>query len=693
MTEWIKRHASVRDFATNEIIFEQKDVEVPASWSQNATNILAQKYFRGQLGTPERETSLKQVVDRIVDTITAWGQKDGYFSNDLDAYIFSTELKSLLIEQKAAFNSPVWFNIGADGHAQQAAACFILSVDDSIEDILEWYKTEGIIFKGGSGAGVNLSRLRGSNEPVAGGGVASGPVSFMRGADSIAGAIKSGGKTRRAAKMVILDADHPDIEEFIWCKAREEAKIRTLSAAGFDMGFDGEDAASVQYQNANNSVRLSDGFMRSVETDAWIRLKPRTEAGKARHVRARDLYRQICDAAHRCADPGVQFSDNINKWNTCSNDEPINGSNPCSEYVHLDNTSCNLASINLLKYYEDDGSFDVSGFKYAVDLLITAQDILVGNADYPTELIGERTRAYRQLGLGYANLGALLMCMGLPYDSDDGRAVASYITALLSGEAYAMSAVLADYLGAYEAFSRNREPQLKVLEMHQDALKYDHKYDRYFYIYDAAREAWGDARSLAEEYGVRNSQVTVLAPTGTIGLLMDCDTTGIEPDLALIKFKNLSGGGHMRIVNKSVARALRTLGYYNQERDNIIAYLDEHGTLVGAPHLVDIHVDVFQTALGENCITPEGHVDMMAAVQPFLSGAISKTVNLPKEATPVDIHRLLFRAWRKGVKAVAVYRDGCKDSQPLNEDKPGVDLQRAGSCLLDPTTGDTNGCS
>ena len=685
---WIKRKAYIEDFTTGEAIFEQDDVEVPDFWSQNATNILAQKYFRGQMNTPERETSLKQVVDRIVDTIVCWGINDKYFTTPGSAKVFSEDLKSLLINQQAAFNSPVWFNIGAADHAQQASACFILSVDDSIEGILDWYKTEGIIFKGGSGAGVNLSNLRGSNEPVTGGGTASGPVSFMRGADSIAGAIKSGGKTRRAAKMVILDADHPDIEDFIWCKSREEAKIRTLAAAGFDMGFDGEDANSVQYQNANNSVRLSDAFMHAVETDAWIRLKPRTEAGKARQIRARALFRQICDAAHRCADPGVQFSDTINAWNTCSNDDTINASNPCSEYVHLDDTSCNLASINLLKYYDaDTKEFDTVGFRQAVDNLIVAQDILVSNADYPTERIGERTRAYRQLGLGYANLGALLMCMGLPYDCDTGREVAKNITAIMTGEAYAMSAVMAQRLGTYEAYERNEEPQLAVIRKHAAELSQEDSE-----LANCAREVWTDAISLSEAYGVRNAQVTVLAPTGTIGLLMDCDTTGIEPDLALVKYKNLSGGGNMRIVNRIVPIALKRLGYYEEAQD-ITEYIDTYGTIEGAPGFSKYDLKVFQTALGDNAISPDGHLKMMATVQPFLSGAISKTVNLPAETTIEDIEALYMRAWKSGVKAVAVYRDNCKNSQPLNEAKPGIDLQRAGSCLLDPNTGETNGCS
>ena len=690
--DWVKRTAKVEDFATGETVFEQHDVEVPDFWSQNATNILAQKYFRGQPDSDERETSLKQVVDRIVRQITRWGCEGGYFKGVKEECDFATELNNLLVTQKAAFNSPVWFNIGSPGHKQQAAACFILSIDDSIEGILDWYQTEGKIFKYGSGAGVNLSPLRASDEPVCGGGVASGPVSFMRGADSIAGAIKSGGKTRRAAKMVILDDDHPDLLDFVWCKAREERKIRVLAEAGFDMGFDGEDANSVQYQNANNSVRLSDRFMHAVECDMPWRLNPRTHDITAKHVMARKLYREICEAAWECADPGVQFKDTINLWNTCSNDEPINASNPCSEYVHLDDTSCNLASINLLKFYKD-GEFDVVGFRAAIDILITAQDILVGNADYPTERIGERTRSYRQLGLGYANLGALLMCMGLPYDSVQGRAVAAQITALLTGGAYAMSAVLAWRLGAYDAYERNMDPQLGVLKRHAEALKSDKLTPGFQYLQQAAEEVWDDAVRFAELYGVRNAQVTVLAPTGTIGLLMDCDTTGIEPDLALIKYKNLSGGGNMRIVNRMVPHALANLGYSNHDIEGITTYLDKHGSLDGAPHLRDKDRPVFQTALGENAITPEGHVDMMSAVQPFLSGAISKTVNMPSEATVEDVEALYWRAWKSGVKAVAIYRDNCKNSQPLNEAKPGVDAQRAGSCWLDPLTGETTGCS
>lgn len=690
--EWVKRRAFVEDFASGDVIFEQDDVEVPEFWSRNATNILAQKYFRGQLDTPERETSLKQVVDRIVDTITMWGRDGGYFEFEEDSEKFNSFLKWLLVTQRAAFNSPVWFNIGSPGHKQQAAACFILSIEDSIEGILDWYKTEGTIFKYGSGAGVNLSRLRASDEPVCGGGVASGPVSFMRGADSVAGAIKSGGKTRRAAKMVILDDDHPDVEQFVWCKHREEAKIRVLAGAGFDMGFDGDDAHSVQYQNANNSVRLSDEFMRAVYTDSVWELTARTTGEVTETVQARALYRQICEAAWACADPGVQFKDTINAWNTCSNDEPINASNPCSEYVHLDDTSCNLASINLLKYYED-GEFRVDEFKKAVSHLITAQDILVEYADYPTERIARRTRQYRQLGLGYANLGALLMRMGFPYDSIEGRGVAAQITAIMTGTAYASSAVLAERVGTYEAFERNRAPQISVLHRHSLHLGYNKVKAGLQYLQREAELAWEAAVMYAKMYGVRNSQVTVLAPTGTIGLLMDCDTTGIEPDLALIKFKNLSGGGHMSITNRSVEPALVSLGYNDHATREILAYLDETGSLRGAPHLRDKDLKVFETAMGENSISPEGHVDMMSAVQPFLSGAISKTVNLPAEATVEDVELLYKRAWRDGVKAVAIYRDNSKNSQPLNEAKPGVDKQRAGSCLLDPVTGETDGCS
>ena len=554
---WERRDARLLDHRDGSVAFEQAGVEVPASWSQNATNILAQKYFRGALGTPEREWSLRQVVGRIVDTITRWGDGDGYFADECEASLFTAELSHLLYAQKAAFNSPVWFNIGVAGVPQQASACFILSVDDTMESILEWYAEEGRIFKGGSGAGVNLSNIRASTEPLSGGGTASGPVSFMRGADASAGTIKSGGKTRRAAKMVVLDADHPDIEAFIWCKAREEHKSRALAAAGFDMAVDGADSDSVQYQNANNSVRVTDEFMQAATEGRHWDLTARTDGSVIERVPARKILRQMAEAAWECADPGVQFATTINRWHTAASTGPITASNPCSEYVHLDDSACNLASINLLSFLDDDGTFDVSGFRRAVQVVFAAQEILVGHADYPTEAIADTTRAFRQLGLGYANLGALLMALGLPYDSDQGRAMAAAVTALMTGEAYLTSTRLAERMGPFAGFHANREHMLRVLEQHRTATA---SIDEELVppdLIEAAQLAWDEACERAEQHGVRNSQATVLAPTGTIGLLMDCDTTGIEPDLGLVKSKRLVGGGTMEIVNATVPRALR----------------------------------------------------------------------------------------------------------------------------------------
>jgi ribonucleoside-diphosphate reductase alpha chain len=665
MVEWELRDARIINYRTGEVAFEQGDVEVPANWSQNATNILAQKYFRGQLGSPEREHSLKQVVDRIVDTITEWGRLDGYFLNESEASAFSEELKYLLITQRAAFNSPVWFNIGVKGVPQQASACFILSIEDTMDSILNWYREEGIIFKGGSGAGVNLSAIRSSVEHLNGGGTASGPVSFMRGADASAGTIKSGGKTRRAAKMVILNVDHPDIEEFIWTKAIEERKARALSAAGFDMGVDGKDAFSIQYQNANNSVRVTDDFMRAVIEDRDWQLKAVTTGQVVKTLKARDLMREIAQAAWECADPGLQYDTTINNWHTTPGAGRINGSNPCSEYMHLDNSSCNLASINLLKYLGESGEFDVAGFIHTAALLITAQDILAGRADYPTEKIAKTSRAYRQLGLGYANLGALLMALGMPYDSDQGRAYAATITALMTGAAYLTSARLADRLGPFEGFSSDRDATLRVVEMHREALGKVDVAPVPEPLRLAAERSWDDALEHARRYGVRNAQVTLLAPTGTIGLLMDCDTTGIEPDLGLVKFKTLVGGGTMTIVNQTVPRALARLGYAPEQIEDIIGYIDDRKTIVGAPHLDASHLPVFACAMGDNVISYMGHVLMMAAVQPFLSGAISKTVNLPESATVEDIEDVYIAGWRLGLKAIAIYRDNCKVGQPL----------------------------
>ena len=663
---WERRDARITNFRDDTVAFEQPDVEVPAGWSLNATNILAQKYFRGTLGTDERETSLRQVIDRVVDTICEWGVKDGYFVDDEEAETFRAELKHLIVTQKAAFNSPVWFNIGVLGVPQQASACFILSVADALDSILNWYTEEGIIFKGGSGAGVNLSRIRASQELLAGGGTASGPVSFMRGADASAGTIKSGGKTRRAAKMVILDADHPDIEEFVWCKANEERKARVLRDAGFDMDLDGKDIHSIQYQNANNSVRVSDAFMQAVLEDREWDLVARTGGATIKTVRARDLWRQIAKAAWECADPGLQFDTTINDWHTAPNTARINASNPCSEYMHIDNSACNLASLNLLAFLSEHGRFDVDGFSAAVEVVFTAQEILVGNADYPTQRIGENSVKFRQLGLGYANLGALLMASGLPYDSDAGRAWAAAITSLMTGHAYATSARTAGRMGPFAGYHDNADPMLRVLRKHRDAAEGIDGSPVPDELVDAARSAWREAVALAEEFGVRNSQATVLAPTGTIGLLMDCDTTGVEPDLGLVKTKKLVGGGTMAIVNRTVPRALRALGYTAAQVDEIEAYLDERKTIVGAPHVQPAHLPVFACSMGDNVIEYLGHVKMMGAVQPFISGAISKTVNMPEDVTIEDVEQLHLDAWRLGVKAVAIYRDNCKVAQPLS---------------------------
>ncbi|MCY4424850.1 MAG: vitamin B12-dependent ribonucleotide reductase [Acidimicrobiaceae bacterium] len=661
---WERRDARLLDHRDGSVAFEQLDVEVPATWSQNATNILAQKYFRGSLGTPERESSLRQVVDRVVGAITGWGDGDGYFADESEASSFRAELTHLLYTQRAAFNSPVWFNIGVSGVPQQASACFILSVDDTMESILEWYAEEGRIFKGGSGAGVNLSRIRASSEPLAGGGTASGPVSFMRGADASAGTIKSGGKTRRAAKMVVLDADHPDIADFIWCKAREERKSRALAAAGFDMGVDGADTTSVQYQNANNSVRVTDEFMdAAVDGRDWD-LTARTDGTVLTRVPARSILRQMAEAAWECADPGVQFATTINRWHTAPATGPITASNPCSEYVHLDDSACNLASINLLGFLDDAGRFDVDGFRRAVQVVFSAQEILVGHADYPTEAIADTTRAFRQLGLGYANLGALLMAMGLPYDSDEGRAVAAAITALMTGEAYLTSTRLAERMGPFAGFHANREAMLRVLDQHRTATAAIEEELAPPEILEAAQLAWDEACERADRHGVRNSQATVLAPTGTIGLLMDCDTTGIEPDLGLVKSKRLVGGGTMEMVNTTVPRALRRLGYTDEQIEGVTDHIAEHHSAARAP-LDPEHREVFACSLGDDAISTSGHIGMMAAVQPFLSGAISKTVNMPADASVDDVERLFIDSWRLGLKSVAIYRDCSKVSQPL----------------------------
>jgi ribonucleoside-diphosphate reductase alpha chain len=667
--EWEVRDAVIPNYKEGGNAFEQRDVEFPITWSQNSTNIVAQKYFRGTLGTPQRETSVRQLVGRVVDTITGWGSKNGYFATAEDARIFAEELAHLLVNQKAAFNSPVWFNVGVPDTPQQCSACFILAVDDHMSSILNWYVEEGTIFKGGSGSGINLSRIRSSKEPLAGGGTASGPVSFMRGADASAGTIKSGGKTRRAAKMVILNVDHPDVREFIWCKATEEHKARALRDAGFDMDLDGRDNYSIQYQNANNSVRVTDEFMQTFEHDADWRLKAVKTGDTVETLRARDLMRDIAQAAWECADPGMQYDTTINEWHTCPASGRINGSNPCSEYMHLDNSACNLASLNLMRFLDAEGNFDVASFRHGVEIMFTAQEILVGESDYPTAKIGENARAYRQLGLGYANLGALLMARGLPYDSDQGRAWAGAITALMTGWAYRTSARIAEVTGAFEGYAPNADAMIRVMRKHRAAAD---EIDPEFVpeaMLSAAKQSWDEAIGLGEIHGYRNAQASVLAPTGTIGLMMDCDTTGIEPELALVKTKKLVGGGTMQFVNQTVPRALDKLGYGRDQIEDVVAYIAEHNSVVEAPHLRVEHYPVFDTAMGAEPIHYMGHVRMMAAAQPFISGAISKTVNMPEEATVEEVEQLFIESWKLGLKAVAIYRDNCKVAQPLSADK------------------------
>jgi ribonucleoside-diphosphate reductase alpha chain len=670
--EWELRTAAVGSF-------RQEGVEFPASWSQNSTNIVAQKYFRGQLDSPSRERSVKQMISRVAGTIADWGRGRGYFASAEDGDAFEAELTYILLHQYAAFNSPVWFNVGFE-EQPQCSACFILSVDDDMDSILGWNTKEGKIFRGGSGSGINLSKIRGSEEPLSKGGTASGPVSFMRGADSWAGTIKSGGKTRRAAKMVVLDVDHPDIQQFIWCKAKEEDKAEALARAGFDMSIDGEGFTSIQYQNANNSVRVTDAFMHAVENDEEWELTGRVTGTPIKTVRARELMREIAEAAWRCADPGVQYDTTINQWHTSPNSGRINASNPCSEYMHVDDSACNLASLNLMKFRRADGSFDVPSFEHAVDIVLLAQEIIVGPSSYPTEEIGINARAFRQLGLGYANLGAFLMANGMPYDSDAGRGTSAAITALMTGRAYAQSAKVAAALGPYERYEENREPHNAVMRMHRDAsyaIPDSTLSDTA--LLDAARASWEDAVALGERHGYRNAQATVLAPTGTISFLMDCDTTGIEPDFSLVKFKELVGGGTMTIVNGTVPLALQTLGYAGEQIAEIEAHINATGSIVDAPHLKAEDLPVFDVAVGQRAISHLGHIKMMGAVQPFLSGAISKTVNMPHEATVDDIADAYTEAWRLGVKALAIYRDGSKTAQALRTDaqeavpaKPGA---------------------
>ncbi len=677
--EWEQRDARIGH--GDKVSFEQRDVEFPKAWSQNATNIVAQKYFRGQLGSPARERSVKQMIGRVAGTIAAWGRERGYFATDEDAATFEAELTHILLHQLAAFNSPVWFNVGFE-ESPQCSACFILSVEDEIESILAWNTKEGKIFRGGSGSGINLSKIRGSMEPLSKGGTASGPVSFMRGADAWAGTIKSGGKTRRAAKMVVLDVDHPDIRDFIWCKAREEDKAAALRDAGFDMSIDGEGFFSIQYQNANNSVRVSDEFMRAVENDEdWHLIARVTGEPIGEPIPARQLMKEIAEAAWRCADPGVQYDSVINEWHTCPASGRINASNPCSEYMHVDDSACNLASLNLMKFRRSDGTFDVDCFAHAVDIIFLAQEIIVSPSSYPTEEIGANARAFRQLGLGYANLGAYLMADGVPYDSDAGRGTAAAITALMTGRAYLGSARVAAAMGPYERYPENREAHNAVMRMHRDAsyaIPVEDCLDSG--LLNSARGAWDQAVETGEAHGYRNAQATVLAPTGTISFLMDCDTTGVEPDFSLVKFKELVGGGQMTIVNKTVPLALQTLGYSDEHIEQIVAYVNEQGTILGAPGLDDEDLPVFDVAVGERAISHMGHIKMMGAVQPFISGAISKTVNMPQTATVEDIADAYIQAWRLGVKALAIYRDGSKTAQALRTDAQktlpaGVDVQ------------------
>jgi ribonucleoside-diphosphate reductase alpha chain len=664
--EWELREARIGH--GDRVAFEQQDVEFPKSWSQNATNIVAQKYFRGQIGNPAREHSVKQMIGRVAGTIAGWGAERGYFATAEDAEIFEHELTHILLHQMAAFNSPVWFNVGFEEHPQ-CSACFILSVEDTMESILDWNTKEGNIFRGGSGSGINLSNIRGSMEPLAKGGTASGPVSFMRGADSWAGTIKSGGKTRRAAKMVVLNVDHPDILQFVQCKAKEEDKAAALRDAGFDMSIDGDGFFSIQYQNANNSVRVTDEFMQAVEEDREWDLIARSTGEPVETVSARKLMRAIAEAAYRCADPGVQYDTTINRWHTSPNSGRINASNPCSEYMHVDDSACNLASINLMRFRRADGTLDVRSFEHVVDVMLLAQEIIVGPSSYPTEGIGSNARAFRQLGLGYANLGAYLMSNGMPYDSDSGRETAAAITALMTGRAYRRSAEIAATQGPYERYAENREGHNAVMRMHRDASYVIPEHESADEgLLTAARRSWEEAVELGELHGYRNAQATVLAPTGTISFLMDCDTTGVEPDFSLVKFKELVGGGQMTIVNRTVPLALQTLGYSEQQVEQIEAHLAEHGTIVGAPGLAEEHMPVFDVAVGERAISHMGHIKMMGAVQPFISGAISKTVNLPQEATVEDIADAYTQAWRLGIKALAIYRDGSKTAQALRTD-------------------------
>jgi ribonucleoside-diphosphate reductase alpha chain len=677
--DWEIRSASI----TNEkgkVVFEQNNVEIPKTWSLMATNVVVSKYFRGPIGSPQREYSVRQMIGRVVDTITRWGTKDGYFASDEDAQNFHDELTHILVHQKACFNSPVWFNCGIE-EKPQCSACFILSVDDTMESILDWYRKEGIIFKGGSGSGVNLSKIRSAKEQLAGGGTASGPVSFMKAADASAGVIKSGGKTRRAAKMVVLNVDHPDIEDFVKCKVEEEKKAWALIEAGYDSSLDGPAYGSVFFQNANNSVRVTDDFMQAVQDDHEWKTRFVKTGEVSDTYKARDLMRMIAESTYFCGDPGMQYDTTINDWHTCSGTGRINASNPCSEYMHLDNSACNLASLNLLKFLREDGVFDTESFRRAVDIIVLAQDILVDNSSYPTSEITANAHAFRELGLGYANLGALLMSLGLPYDSDAGRGYASAVTALMSGEGYLQSVRIAAATGTFTGYDVNRQPMLRVLNKHRShAYKISSSHVP-LDLLTAARESWDQTCGEAETHGVKNSQISVLAPTGTIAFMMDCDTTGVEPDIALIKYKKLVGGGLLKIVNNTVARALKRLGYDVKQIQDIVEYIEEHETIEGAPHLRDEDLAVFDCAFkpanGIRTINYMGHIRMMGAVQPFISGAISKTINMPNEATVEDIIQAYMESWKLGLKAVAIYRDGSKRTQPLNTSKDKDEIKNA----------------
>jgi ribonucleoside-diphosphate reductase alpha chain len=682
---WQRRDVVMTNWRDGTVNFEQRGVEFPDFWSINATNIVTSKYFRGAVGSPKRESSLRQLIDRVVAVYHRSGLEHGYFATEDDAEIFAHELTWMLLHQVFSFNSPVWFNVGTTS-PQQVSACFILSVDDTMESILNWYREEGLIFKGGSGAGLNLSRIRSSKELLSSGGTASGPVSFMRGADASAGTIKSGGATRRAAKMVVLDVDHPDIEEFVETKAKEEAKIRVLRDAGFDMDLGGSDIASVQYQNANNSVRVTDEFMRAVESGSEFGLRARMTGEVIDTVDATKLFRGIAKAAWECADPGIQYDGTINDWHTCPESGRISASNPCSEYMHLDNSSCNLASLNLLTFLGGDGRFDAARFQKSVELIITAMDISICFADFPTEPIADTTRRFRQLGIGYANLGALLMATGHAYDSEGGRSLAAAITSLMTGAAYKRSAELAGVVGPYDGYARNAEPHQRVMRKHSAANDDVRTFPASADIHRLATVAWREALAVGAVNGWRNAQASVLAPTGTIGLMMDCDTTGIEPDLALVKFKKLVGGGSMQIVNQTVPRALDKLGYQGEQIEAIVEFVGEHGHVIDAPGLRREHYEVFDCAMGQRVIAAMGHVRMMAAVQPFLSGAISKTVNMPETATVEDVEKIYLEGWRLGLKALAIYRDNCKVGQPLSAGKtakPGTDTAETAKAAVE----------